>query len=705
MNAVETTPKRTPAARAHWTARLALALWAAVAVSFLAVFVLDLRLSYDLLATPCAGTDCHYQAVTPVEAAALAGWGVSVPAYARYMLGISIVPVALFSVLAVVILLRLYPQPGGFLHSLMLLVIPVVAITSFDVVAAAWPALAVPIQLLVVLGHLLLMSFFLVFPRARFEPRWTVILPFVAAFVGVGTAFFPVNLPVLLRVPTYSLLLVLIAAVLIHRYRRLFDDNERRRVKWIVLGSLIFFGGVPIWTYIFEVAGPAAGRDSLLLMLGGWTLLMLMTLVLPATIFIAIFRHQLWDIDLILNRTLVYGGLTAGIIAAYALIVGGLGALLHARSSFLLSLVATGLIALLFQPVRERLQRSANRLLFGQRDDPYAVLSGLGRRLQETAVPDQTLPAIAATITHTLRLPYAAVEVETAGGERRIVAAHGQRPPQLAEWPLRYQGQVIGRLVVAPRSPGDAFTTRERQLLGDIAAQAGAAAYAARLTAALQRSRERLVLAREEERRRIRRDLHDGLGPTLASQTFALDAILDLLETDPPEASRRLLRLKAQNQATVAEIRRLVYALRPPALDELGLVGALQAHAAQLDGLGALAVHIAARPAPLPPLSAAVEAAAYRIALEAITNAARHARAGRCDVGIRVRPEGRPYLQLDISDDGDGLPPGAPVGVGILSMRERAEELGGTLTITSGPRGARVTAVLPLTEEPDTPEP
>lgn len=682
--------KAHPAQIAVWRARLLLALWVAIALAFLIVFVLDLWVSFGLMSAPCDNPDCHYQAVTSGEAAALAGWGLSVPAYALYMLGISVLPVALFSVLAVVILIRLYPQPGGFLYAIMLLVIPVVAITSFDVVAAAWPAWAVPLQMLVVLGQLLLMSFFLVFPRARFEPRWSVILPFISAFIGVATAFYKINLPLLLALPGYSLLLGVVAAVIIHRYRRLFIETERRQTKWVILGLLVFFTGVPIWTFIFEVATPATGQESLIQVLGGWTLLMLMTLFLPATIFIAIIRHNLWDIDLILNRTLVYGSLTAGIIAVYALIVSGVGALLHTHSNFLLSLIATGLIALLFQPVRERLQRVINRMMYGERDDPYTVLSRLSNSLQETVTPNQILSAITSTITQTLKLPYAAIEVATAEGNYRPVAADGRRAVTVNEWPLRYQGQIIGRLVVGTRSPGDSFTPQERRLLTDIASQAGAAAYTAQLTTALQKSRERLVLTREEERRRIRRDLHDELGPSLASQTFQFDSVLELLDTDPQAAVDLLTILKAQNQALVGDVRRIVHELRPPALDELGLAAALNAHFGQI---ASPTITLSATPDPLTDLPAAIEVAAYRIILEAVNNVMRHAQANFCTICLA---KSEAQLTLNIQDDGAGMPNGNPVGIGLRSMRERAEEVGGTFRIDTSAGGVRVTATLPL---------
>jgi signal transduction histidine kinase len=697
MNLVEAARKMTtPEQTAVWPQRLLLALWTAVAVAFLAIFVTDLWLSYPMLAAPCTGEACHYQAIGPAEAAVLAAWGLPVFAYALYILGISVVPVMLFTALAVLMLVRLYPQRSKLFYALTLIVIPVVVITSFDVVADAFPRLNIPIQLVVIVGHLLLMSLFLVFPRSRFEPRWTAVLPIFSTFFGLYPLFYVEQMALPISHP-YFLLLLLVLAVIFYRYRRLFDESEKRQTRLAILGIFIFFIGVPIWSYTFEIAAPAPGQARLLTTVGGWTLCMITTIALPSAIFAAILRDRLWDMAIILNRTLVYGVLSLGIVAVYALVVGGLGSLFHAQGNLLLTLLATGLVALLFQPAREWLQKTINRLMFGERDDPYAVLSKLGRQLGETAVPNQTLPAITATITQTLKLPYAAIEL-AANEQRQPAASSGERGTAvLQEWPLRYQGEIVGWLQAAPRSPGEPFTAKEQQLLADIAAQAGAAAYSLRLTNALQKSREKLVLTREEERRRIRRDLHDELGPTLASQTFAIDAILDLLESNPTEAERLLRDLKAQNQATVSEIRRLVHELRPPALDELGLVGALEAHAAQLNKPHSLQIQIAATPEPLPPLSAAVEVAAYRIALEAMTNAARHAQAHNCAVHLQAEDT---HLTLTVGDDGRGLAPNGRTGVGFHSMRERAEELGGRLSIESGEKeGVWVTAVLPLSSQ------
>lgn len=672
-----------------WRARLSLALWAVVAVAFLTVFAVDLPLSYRQMAAPCAGAYCHYQAITVAEAQVLSGWGLSVSAYALYMLGISVMPVVVTTILAGLTLVRLYPQSRAFLFSLMIIAIPITAITNFDVVSAAFTRLANFIPVMVILGHWLLITFFLVFPRSRFEPGWTVIIPFIAAFFGFYSLFlanhfkFPITQP-------YTVLLILVASIIIYRYRQLFDRIERRQAKWVVLGMLVFFTGVPLWTYLFEIATPATGREALLVVLAGWTLLMLITLFLPATIFIAIFRHRLWDIDIILNRTLVYGGLSIGIVATYMLVVGGLGALLHAQDNFVLALLATTLIAVLFYPARERLQRGVNRLMFGERDDPYAVLSRLGQQLRDTPLPEQVLPAIVETLTQVLKLPYAAIDLISRDGRQSVASSGKDVVYPLQEWPLLYQGDTVGWLKVATRSSKEEFTAKERRLFEDIAAQAGAAAYSLRLTNALQKSRERLVLAREEERRRIRRDLHDELGPALASQTFKLDAAIDLLASDPAAASELLLSLKVRTQQLVADIRRLVYELRPPAMDELGLLGALRAHAGQLP----LTILITATPDPLPALPAAVEVAAYRITLEALNNVVRHAGASSGSVTLSVE---NIRLVLTIEDNGRGLPAGSNKGIGLTSMRERAEEVGGKLSIdTLSTGGTRVQAVLPL---------
>lgn len=242
-------------------------------------------------------------------------------------------------------------------------------------------------------------------------------------------------------------------------------------------------------------------------------------------------------------------------------------------------------------------------------------------------------------------------------------------------------------MLVARRTADEALTPKDWSLLENISRQAGAVVHNARLTSDLQQARQRLVTALEEERRRIRRDLHDGLGPQLASLSLKLDAALNLLETRPERAAQLLDQSKQQMQDAVEDIRRLVYNLRPPALDELGLMSALRERAATY-GEGGPHIYIEG-PAEMPELPAAVEVAAYRIVQEAINNAAQHGNAQHCWVHLQAGQG----LELEIEDDGNGLPQNITPGVGISSMRERSSELGGSFQLGQRPSGGTLVSV------------
>jgi signal transduction histidine kinase len=485
-------------------------------------------------------------------------------------------------------------------------------------------------------------------------------------------------------VPIVYLLIAIAAAIFGYRINR--DPVVRQQFRWVLWAVMVSGGGgLILWNlpeYILghKIIGPNA--------------LGLIVLPFPIALAAAILRYRLFDIDIILNRTLVYGALTAGTMGIYVLIVGYLGDLFQARDRTAIAFLTTGLVAVIFQPLRERLQRAVNRLMYGERDEPYTILSRLGQRLKSTLAPDSILPTIVETVAQTLKLPYAAISLRDADTDK-IAAAFGLPTPNTLALPLTYQHELIGHLHIARRSPDEPFTPAERRLLEDIARETEVAARAMRLTADLQRSRERLVTTREEERRRLRRDLHDGLGPTLASQSYKLDAVLDLMDSDPATARKLILDLKSQAQTTLADIRRLIYELRPPALDELGLVAALQAQFT--DSANGLRISVESPPDGLPPLSAAVEVAAYRIAMEAVNNATRHAKARHCVIRFGAKVD---ELTVEITDDGTGLQGGMRAGVGLTSMRERAAELGGQCVIDSSPkRGTRVCAILPLAKE------
>lgn len=371
-------------------------------------------------------------------------------------------------------------------------------------------------------------------------------------------------------------------------------------------------------------------------------------------------------------------------------VVGYLGVLFRSGGNLAFSLVATGLIAVLFQPLRNWLQRGVNRLTYGQRDEPYAVVAQLGRRIEGTLAPDAVLPAIVETVAQALKLSYAAISLKQ-GNDFMTVAAHGSPVDGMLTLPLIYQTEPVGQLLLGPRRQGKGFTPADRRLLEDLARQVGVAAHAVRLTADLQRSREQLVTSREEERRRLRRDLHDGLGSTLTSLMFKLDTADTLLDSDLTAARALLEETRSQMHASISDIRRLVYDLRPPILDEWGLAEALRERVAQYT-LNDVRVTIEA-PDSMPPLPAAVEVAAYRIALEALANVVKHAHAGICAIRLALSPEA---LTVEVRDDGVGRGE-SPPGVGLIAMRERVTELGGSLVVEDAePHGTCVRARFPL---------
>ncbi len=266
-----------------------------------------------------------------------------------------------------------------------------------------------------------------------------------------------------------------------------------------------------------------------------------------------------------------------------------------------------------------------------------------------------------------------------------------------------YQGETVGQLLLGPRSPGESFSSADRRLLEDLAHHAGVAVHGVRVMADLQRSRERLVLAREEERRRIRGDLHDELAPTLAALGLTAATVGELIPRDPDRATAVNAKLEAALRVTVGEVRRLVYDLRPPALDELGLVEAIRERADQYSSSAASGLRVRVEvPESLAPLPAAVEVAAYRIVQEALTNVVRHARARTCLIRLVASGD---ELQVEVVDDGVGLPESPRPGVGLRSMEERAAELGGSCTVgRASPTGTRVSFRLPLSGTDLTPK-
>ncbi len=599
---------------------------------------------------------------------------------------------------------RKFAEPAAAALSFYLLIFGIAMAGPLEAASVYWTGgMSAALALQTILLATPTVALLLLFPSGAFVPTWTrwvfaltipwnVLLIFVPVYNSVAISQQP-GLFV-----AYTTLWICFMGVgiyaQIYRYRRVAGLAERQQTRWVLYGFAIWFGIILLTAGpYFYLEGLPPDAPSPWWVPASELVWFLSLNILPICLTVAITRYRLWDIDLVVNRTLVYGALTAGVVVLYFGGVVGLGLLFQPANNLLIPLLTAGLAAVVFNPLRVRLQGTINRMMYGERDDPVAVLSRLSTQLEMTGSPTDALNSIVETITQALKLPYAAIELREG---TKPAATFGVPTNELQRFALVHQGVNVGQMVVATRAAQEPFNPKDLRLLKNMAQQAGAAAHAVRLTADLQYSRERLVTAREEERRRIRRDLHDGLGPTLAVQALKQEEALEALSDDPAGARILLEELNTETQQLLTDVRRLAYDLRPPALDELGLVAAVREQAIQmLQGANGLRVDVHAPP-DLPELPAAVETAAYRIAVEAISNVGRHTKAQICTVRFKLSNE-MSALHFEVEDDGQGNTHDLRAGVGLTSMKERAEELGGHLTIeNSSPRGLIVRAVLPV---------
>ncbi|WP_298885174.1 GAF domain-containing sensor histidine kinase [uncultured Serinicoccus sp.] len=443
--------------------------------------------------------------------------------------------------------------------------------------------------------------------------------------------------------------------------------TERTRLLWLAFGAvvallaavvaLVLVPWAPDWVGgVVEAVGIAA---------------------VPVATGVGVLRSGLFDIAAVLDLTIVYAVLTGIVLATYFATLALATGLLGADAGRAASLLASATVAVLLAPVKAWLHRVVERSLYGDRAQPYQVLADLAARLERTTAVEDLIATVTETVRSALRLPFVDV----------LLGSAGDLPPQGAvALPLVAHGRHEGVLVVGRRPGQAAFSPAEVQLLQDLALQVAGEVRVARLAEDLQESRERLVRAREDERLRVRRDLHDGIGPTLAAAALQVDALRERWVSDDPRVDALLDKVRTEIEESVQGVRDVVDGLRPPALDDLGLVGVVREHVHALAASG-LEVDLRCPPT-LEVGSAAVEVAAYRIVTEALTNVVRHARAGTCLVQLQIRDG---WLLIEVQDDGVGLTDAAS-GVGLVSMRERAAELGGTLVTGARPGGGTTVA-------------
>lgn len=478
------------------------------------------------------------------------------------------------------------------------------------------------------------------------------------------------------------------SALAVRNRLRSATGDERLSLLWLVWGALAIPAGLLcVWAGHFVLGGQA------------WfprTVLVVVSLALPAAIAVAVLRHHLFDIRLLLSRTLTYAALIIGVVGLYSAVLlaaGWLGSRWSGSSSgagvTVGGLVAVAVVAVILNPAQSWLRRRIERWVYGYRSQPHQALRLLAERA-DAAEPDALVPAVTAAVAEALEVDRVWVDDGPTHLDERAVRI-----------PLEHRGENVGDLVVEV-PPGRRLSTADLALLRDLSRYAAVLVRSERQRDELRQSRSRIVAGREEERRRLRRDLHDGVGPSLAAIVLKLNAA----ESQVPGASGAPLLAQAREEVreVITELRRLVDDLRPPAIDEVGLLAALRQRAATLSGDVLIEV---TGPEPMPPLPAAVEVAAFRIASEAMVNVTRHADATRC----RVELEMNGSFELSIADNGRGAELGrqrTPRGAGWVSMRERAAELGGICTISSGPEGGLVVrARVPVDQPADAsgPEP
>lgn len=693
---------------ARWCAFLLCAVYAGL-------FLTKIPSYYVYLRDSCLQTSCEYAALTPVPADAVARWGLSNSGFAGMYTGIALLDFAVYVAVALLVLRKRPNEPMSWIAGVAL-----ISFHSASFIAVQWVDARWLTSLLSEISTLSFFLFLLLFPNGRVVVRpmfWAAIGLTVlrsVAWYAPGQPWGAANWPTWL---TLLWMVLLYGAILwnqIIRYRKHANVAEKQQTKWVLYGLLLAIVGMFAISVspLLHDRGFYQSPDPVVLFALDVAVMIIM-LPIPVTLGISMLRRRLWDIDPLVNRTLVYGCLSASIIALYSIAVWYLSVLFRTGPNMIFSIVGAALVAVAFAPLKERLQRIVNRMIYGVHNDPFSVLEKLGTRLKEPSSPEAVLDIVARTVKDSLRLPYAAVHL-VRGGDPVVATSAGEAQGDVIAIPLIAGGEESGRLLVCARSPEERFSEADWKLLHFLARQAGAVVQGVKqameirlLLGDLQETREQLIFAREEERRAMRKNLHDDIAPRLAAMRLTSTLVVDWIRKDPNKAIDIMNKFKQDIGDTVDEIRGIVYDLRPQALDELGLNGAIKQRVEQIGQIGQVRdiaanapLHVElALPEQLPILPAAVEVGAYRIVTEAFLNVVKHARANSCLIRMTLGEE-EGALRIEVTDNGIGVESNtAPTegGLGLYSLRERAEELGGSCSIREiAGGGTQVLAQLPL---------
>ncbi|MGG1675401.1 sensor histidine kinase [Neobacillus sp. NRS-1170] len=698
--------------------------WTALALSVLiaVLFIVSIPVYYQYIKTNCISSLCEGFYNPPPGAGWLKEHDFSSSEYSFSYVSIYTVFGIVYMFAGLILFLKKSSESIGLLGSFMLVSLGGTFTPIMGALKLGHPILLYLVQTIEASGMAAFILFFFLFPNGRFAPQWSKYLCLAIILIRIPGMIFPdsyVNLQHVSKGLFIIWFIVWIGSLVfvqIYRYKFVMTTLEKQQAKWVVFGVVLALIGLFSVTAIFIPYEQSISADPFQLYnveIGVHASMIL----IPITILIAMMKHRLWDIDIIVNRTIVYGIMTACTIAFYVLAVWYSGLLFQTKNHLFSSLIATGIAAVLFAPLKERVQRFINRRMYGENEDPYTVLNRLSKELENPISPEAVLQLVVRTIKDSLRLPSASLSFNQNGTE--VIVAGDL---DLIEAPLAYnllfQGKEIGVIKLAPRSKGEGFTLSDQKFLDMLVRQASVVVQSAKasldlklLAADLQESRENLVLAREEERRKLRSNLHDDLAPRLAALALTAAAAEDLVDRNPHATRNILEELRTTIRLTVSEIRGLVYDLRPPTLDEMGLIGAIHERIKELSmsnqdcqraNPNGVSFHLNV-PDRLPALPAAVEVATFRITTEAIVNVVRHSLATNCTISISFFEQNERGLQFKIEDDGTGIPTkirsSYKGGIGIDSMRERATELGGTFQINNGPTGGTIISVfLPVNQ-------
>jgi signal transduction histidine kinase len=469
----------------------------------------------------------------------------------------------------------------------------------------------------------------------------------------------------------------------------------------LLLCALVSVGGA-IWR---TWRAQAPQRQQLLLLLVTSAIVILLTplnlpgwlydvglVAVPAAVAVGVLRYRLLGVEVVIRRTLQFAVLTLLVVAVYAGVTAAMSAVVSDETG--LRVASAAAVALILLPLRDRLQSWVDRLVYGARRDPLGAIRQVGASV--SAVSTDPLPAVVVSVANAVRASFVAI----ADADGTVLAATGtERPDARVASPLTVAGDQVGELVICPARGEKALSAADTRVIAALIAPVAAIVHATRLARRLAHAHERTLAAAGQERSRIRRDLHDGLGPSLSGVALGLEAVQAALPRDTGTAAELTARMRTEVAGAVEEVRRIIDELRPAALENVGLAQALRERAASLAARSASGMIMEVSAAePIPELPEQVETAAFRIAEEAMTNVLRHARASRCEV--RLEADGA--LVVSVSDNGIGLPAQTrPDGIGLTSMRQRADKLGGCCTVSpADPSGVIVQARLPLEVTP-----